>query len=235
MAGYKQTMHEMLPIRPIEDNSPISALNPESPADLPHLDMYSDLGVSVLDKLPSKRGWLYKKSPSIFRSWQKRYFILYNKKLKYYKNTKEGRYLGIINFDLVSVQVESIPRDNPINIVISLAGHSREFILRAIDSSDAREWTQAILRHILLSEGNRKLLRAVSTDNKFWKYDRISENQFRDMACTGDLVLFTGKTMVSKVQRSITRSEYDHVAMILRYNSGMLGLLEATDVEVIYI
>ena len=234
MAGLKKPMYEMLPIHSLEDNSPASSLNQDVTADFPHLDMYSDLEVSLLDKLPSKRGWLHKKSPSIFKSWQRRYFILYNKKLKYYKNAKEGRYLGIIDFDLVSVQVESVPRENPTNVVLSVAGHRRQFVLRGSCTNDVREWTQTILRHILLSEGNRKLLRAISTDNKFWKYDRISESQFRDMACTGDLLLFTGKNMTSKVQRSLTRSEYDHVAMILRYNSGMVGLLEATDTEVIY-
>lgn len=234
MAGLKQPMYEMLPI-PIEDNSPAQAVSQDITADFPHLDMCTDLEVSLLDKLPSKRGWLHKKSPSFFKTWQRRYFILYNKKLKYYKNAKEGRYLGIIDFDLVSVQVDSVPRDNPINVVLSIAGHDREFILRASCPTEAVEWTQAILRHILLSEGNRRLLRAVKSDGKFWKYDRVSENQFRDMACTGDLLLFTGKTVASKLQRSFTRSEYDHVAMILRYNSGMLGLLEATDTEVRFI
>jgi hypothetical protein len=43
-----------------------------------------------------------------------------------------------------------------------------------------------------------------------------------------DLLLFKGKNVSAKLQRSFTRSEYDHVALILRYSNGEIYLFEAT-------
>lgn len=57
----------------------------------------------------------------------------------------------------------------------------------------------------------------------------ISEDDFRIRAMTGDLILFKSNTMISKVQRKITNSEYDHVALVIR-DRGELSevfLLEA--------
>jgi len=37
--------------------------------------------------------------------------------------------------------------------------------------------------------------------------------------------------VAARLQRSLTRSEYDHVAMLLNYGGGVIGLLEATGIE----
>ena len=84
--------------------------------------------------------------------------------------------------------------------------------------------------HINSSNG-RKIVLPISGKSNFWKFNRISESDFKNMACTGDLLLFRGKDLVSKIQRIITKSEYDHVAFILKYSSGKIGLFEATGVE----
>ena len=46
-----------------------------------------------------------------------------------------------------------------------------------------------------------------------------------------DVLLFRGKNITSKFQRSFTGSHYDHVALILRYGNNELVLLEATGRE----
>ena len=51
---------------------------------------------------------------------------------------------------------------------------------------------------------------------------------FLKIADTGDLLLFRGKSIITKIQRTLTMSEYDHVALLLRYSSGRLVILEAT-------
>lgn len=43
--------------------------------------------------------------------------------------------------------------------------------------------------------------------------------------------MFRGKNIASKFQRSFTGSEYDHVALLLRYGNNELVLLEATGKE----
>jgi hypothetical protein len=56
----------------------------------------------------------------------------------------------------------------------------------------------------------------------------LKNEEFGNLADTGDILLFKGQTLATKVQRAVTRSEYDHVAMILRYSNGKLVLLEST-------
>lgn len=50
-------------------------------------------------------------------------------------------------------------------------------------------------------------------------------------AMTGDLILFKSTTMISKVQRKITNSDYDHVAMVIRdkFEASEVFLLEAVN------
>jgi hypothetical protein len=45
---------------------------------------------------------------------------------------------------------------------------------------------------------------------------------------TGDLLLFKNKMLVNKLQRAFTSSQYDHVAMILKYSDGSVQFLEST-------
>ena len=47
-------------------------------------------------------------------------------------------------------------------------------------------------------------------------------------ADTYDILLFKNKTLMSKVQRFFTLSDYDHVAMLIKTSTSNLFLLEAT-------
>lgn len=53
------------------------------------------------------------------------------------------------------------------------------------------------------------------------------------MSDTGDILLFRGCTLSAKLQRSFTRSEYDHVALLLRYSNGSIYVFESTGQEVL--
>lgn len=60
----------------------------------------------------------------------------------------------------------------------------------------------------------------------------IRQSEFRRLADTGDILLFKSKSLITKVQRALTMSEYDHVAMLLRYSNSKLVILEATGTAV---
>ena len=48
------------------------------------------------------------------------------------------------------------------------------------------------------------------------------------MAQTGDILLFTGTSMQSQLLRTIMRSNYDHVGLLVKYpKSGQLIMLES--------
>lgn len=61
---------------------------------------------------------------------------------------------------------------------------------------------------------------------KPWRFDNVSESQFKAMADTGDILLFRSNQAVSKITRGWTSSHFDHVAMLLKF---------ATDPEEVYL
>ena len=73
----------------------------------------------------------------------------------------------------------------------------------------------------------------------------MSEDKFLRESKTGDILLFRysliyyerltipdrTQTIAARLQRSVTRSDYDHVALLLKYSDGDIVLLEATGLE----
>ena len=68
-------------------------------------------------------------------------------------------------------------------------------------------------------KGEIKILPSDILDRKPWKFDTISEKQFIEQADTGDILLFNCNHMGAKLTRTITNSQYDHIAMILKFDS----------------
>ncbi len=60
---------------------------------------------------------------------------------------------------------------------------------------------------------------------------RITEKGFLDQAETGDILLFRSKSLGNKLLRTMTRSEFDHIALLLKYTNGKIILFEATGKE----
>ena len=47
--------------------------------------------------------------------------------------------------------------------------------------------------------------------------DSMTEAEFIDVAETGDLLLFHTQNLGAKIQRVLTSSDYDHVAMVVKF------------------
>lgn len=187
--------------------------------------------ISYLDELsisslPQKQGWLKKKTTGIVKRWIKRYFVLDSNELKYYYTSSKERFGGVIDFNILTIEIEV--NNNEFKLIT--LGGKRVFKLRCDSEQEALDWVYAISIHVNASIGRRTIFPTASKSH-FWKFNRISDQEFRSIACTGDLLLFRGKDVASKVQRIVTKSEYDHVAFILKYTSGKIGLLEATGAE----
>jgi hypothetical protein len=185
------------------------------------------IGTSSVINLREKAGVLYKKSPKLLIGWQRRFFVLRDKKLYYYANDQAKRPKGIINFDLVTVSLVTEERHSGPHIFLCPLNCKRKFKLRATSPSEHSDWCMALTDHIGVSAGRRSDIPSQPT-LKWWKLDRISVSQFTSTAVTGDLLLFRSLNLAARVQRLFTRASYDHVAMIVRYTDGEIGLLEAT-------
>lgn len=176
--------------------------------------------------LPMKSGWLKKKTTGLVKRWIRRYFVLEQQELKYYYNEDKVKFGGVINFNIVTAEIEVKKK----RLSITTLGGKRAFHLCADSDHEAIDWAYTISLHINSSSG-KKTVFPVSEKSLFWKFPRISEVDFKSSACTGDILLFRGNDTVSKIQRVLTASQYDHVAFILKYSSGKIALLEATSAE----
>eukprot|EP00357_Protocruzia_adherens_P033023 CAMPEP_0115000164 /NCGR_PEP_ID=MMETSP0216-20121206/16592_1 /TAXON_ID=223996 /ORGANISM="Protocruzia adherens, Strain Boccale" /LENGTH=592 /DNA_ID=CAMNT_0002365205 /DNA_START=36 /DNA_END=1814 /DNA_ORIENTATION=+ len=181
--------------------------------------------------LEGMEGWLWKKSPKMMARYQKRYFRLQNKKLYYYRKKEDTQPLGCINFDLVTVNIRIEDKETPTKFSIFMLANPRIFKLKAEDTKTLYQWAAALRLHINHSRGHEVDQISLSIQKKFWKFDRISEEQFLKSVETGDILLFRGDSFGSKVQRSFTRSAYDHVGLLLRYDNDKIGVLESTGLE----
>jgi hypothetical protein len=65
-------------------------------------------------------------------------------------------------------------------------------------------------------------------EDKFWKKCMISLDLLNRTADSGDLLLFAGNSLISKVARTAMTSDFDHVAMFLRFDNGALVYFEST-------
>jgi len=54
---------------------------------------------------------------------------------------------------------------------------------------------------------------------KSWRFDRIDEQSFIKTADVGDILLFRGRKLASKITRSFTHSKFDHVGIILKFEA----------------
>lgn len=58
----------------------------------------------------------------------------------------------------------------------------------------------------------------------------MSENQFKEIADTGDILLFRGTHAGGLLTRTVTASHFDHVAMVLKFSNepNEIFMVEAT-------
>ena len=103
--------------------------------------------------------------------------------------------------------------------------------IRSSSSSDLQEWASVLSQSIFCSKGKLNRLVSLGNKGKFWKYERISCNEFKEKVETGDILLFRSQNFGSKIARGVIGSKYDHVALLIKFISGKIGLLEATNQE----
>ena len=178
-----------------------------------------------------KSGWLKKQSNNMIKSWSFRYFALDNNRLYYYKHPSDKVPLGVINFDQVNVTLQAIPPESPQRLSLIPLNSSHTISIRSPSSSDLQEWAAVLYQTILNSKGRTKRVSNIGARDKFWKYERISNADFIETVDTGDILLFRSRDMGSKISRGVLGSSYDHIALIIKYVSGSVALLEATTAD----
>ena len=103
------------------------------------------------------------------------------------------------------------------------------FHWKAPNNESCEEWVREIGRHINDSDGVKDNISAQGL-NEPWRHNLISERQFKEEADTGDILLFRGTAVGAKITRTATAGEFDHVAMVLKFDADMddVYMIEAT-------
>jgi hypothetical protein len=117
-------------------------------------------GGTPIEERDEFMGVMEKLRPNFIKTWQKRFFLLEKRALKYYKqesdyiNTRSP--LGIINFDQIEVVTEFIDKELRINL--SIKGCERVFQLRCPEHDKYTQWKNKLIFTIENSVGKKKRL-----------------------------------------------------------------------------
>lgn len=99
-----------------------------------------------------------------------------------------------------------------------MKGVSRIFHLKALNEEDLMLWLRALNLAIAESRGysSNLGLDGMKFKVKSWRYDWLDEKQLKGRAQIGDILLFRSNNFKSKITRGFTKSQFDHIAMILK-------------------
>ena len=133
-----------------------------------------------------------------------------------------------LNFDLITARVTGDEKNNEISIQV-LSNKILIFKLKTPNNNKKsfHSLLQNINLNILLSNGYILNLLTISLEKKFYLSYYISLKDFESKANTGDILLYRGRQIQSKIQRCYTKDKYDHIAIIhKKYHN--LFIYEAT-------
>lgn len=131
---------------------------------------------------------------------------------------------GCINFSLVDC---SIVRIDDIQFQINISGYDTKFILKAYSKMEQKQWINVIQQVIDSNQENKKIMFKMSRIGQYINENNITEEQFVEMAETGDIVLFETNNLGAKLQRKFTNSKYDHVGLCIKFESDDLRIFDA--------
>lgn len=155
------------------------------------------------EDLPEKKGYMNKKSAKVFVGYQKRFFTLFKHRLCYYKSEEDAVPTGIFNFEKISAKAIA-NKDDPLMLVLSISGLKREFKFKCENTKDRDDWVDQINLHISDTSEMQKDPN-FAKEKSFWKKtDKIDTELFQKLADSGDLLLFRGKKLSSKLARGMT-------------------------------
>ena len=133
-----------------------------------------------------------------------------------------------LNFNLITASLSINIKKYEISIhILTLKELTFTLKLPIRNSQLLKKLYIMIQNSILNSHGYYMNLFGISLNKNFFQNYYISYKNFEYKAKTGDILLFKGYMCPSKLQRTYTKSEYDHVG-ILHKNNGFLYIYDAT-------
>mmetsp|Transcript_69788 Transcript_69788/g.204649 ORF Transcript_69788/g.204649 Transcript_69788/m.204649 type:complete len:489 (-) Transcript_69788:113-1579(-) len=205
---------------------------------------------------PETSGTFQKRSPGWVDGWRERAYVFRDRRLLYFYVERPDRPLGVLDLGVVRFELHCCwarsaagkteePEEEPHRLcdaccVERTPATWRAFYLRPKafpqkvfafrgPSGPILELAGMIAQVLdsgLQPEPTEE--QAVVSLKNFWRYPFVRERSFLSQVATGDILLFSGTDTAARLQRNITGSAYDHVALLLKTASGEVVFLEAT-------
>ncbi|KAL4428955.1 hypothetical protein ABPG74_011151 [Tetrahymena malaccensis] len=180
------------------------------------------------------QGKLMKKNQGLLNRWKKYFCTLNDEKFSIYEEKKDNKnqldynLQLCINFQHLSCEIEKVEKKS--QIVITIKNQKKKFKLKESSDSEQKleEWYQKIKQVIednqqIRSKQNIKPDKA----SQYIKSDIIKEEEFLQIAKTGDILLFKTNNFNAKLQRATTISNYDHVGIVIKLKDNVVRVFDA--------
>ncbi|CAD8119501.1 unnamed protein product [Paramecium sonneborni] len=179
-------------------------------------------------------GEFQKVSPHFLETNSTYYCTLKSRRFTYYNIKNKEKPLGILDFDFqkyIFTYVKSKDEAYIQSFILQPDGCEKkfEFVVPSRTREQSKQWVSLIQQYIQQSIGCQNNIMSMSKYHRFWRHERILDHQILDQAQTGDLLIFRTKGTLQNLQRSITRSDYDHIVMFLKNPWEDLMLFESSN------
>jgi hypothetical protein len=105
---------------------------------------------------------------------------------------------------------------------LDFSGECENIILKPSDAKDFKKWKEILEQVINYQAKENKVMIKTLVKPLYDSKDTIAEKSFIQTAETGDILLFYTKNTGAQFQRWITNSDFDHVAMVVKFGKNDL-------------
>ncbi|CAD8048153.1 unnamed protein product [Paramecium sonneborni] len=185
-------------------------------------------GLFIHENFVQHEGFILKKTKKLLQPFKQIYCHFQDGILSFYLNQSKQKARFVLNLALFNFQYyqKQIINSEILEFGLKCINNDKIFQFKGINNN---QWFFMIKKFIVNNRKKPIMKFYLNPFNNYYKKRLITNDQFRQMSQTGDILLFQTKSCSSKIQRILTRSNYDHVAMILKYQSGYIYVLEATN------
>lgn len=135
----------------------------------------------------------------------------------------------MLNFAIVNCKCWGSEEEDQ-EFYILLVDFGKKYTLRAVNQFERNVWVEMISYQIQAAAGIPKpRLELKEWAGQWKKRDCVDEETFLQTADSGDILLFTGVQVGATLQRRIFGTAFDHVGMVLKYETESdLYFIDAT-------
>lgn len=151
---------------------------------------------------------------------QTRYVVLTSEKMYLFESSAKKSVLACFNFTVLPASLIKSQGENEIRL--GFDQECEDLILRAQNAAVKSRWVKAMEGVIERNSDCKKIFMMTKIKPLYEFSDTITEGEFERVAETGDILLFLTDHTAGKIQRFLTSSSYDHVAMVIRLNGDLM-------------